>query len=255
MISFEDFISSTNEAKSQQELFDIFIKTVSQFGYDMAVYSFLTDCPSIDKKAGHGVLSSYPEEFMKIYLENGYTNIDPVVKYALTGVKAFSWGDMYENISIDKKNKKMMGEANEYKMLDGAAIAIYGANLEVAGIGLSTSFGTINPDKNTISMLRAIVNQFHLCYCEFERSNLNKNQQHIIITEREKEVLLWSAEGKTVYETAIILSISDATVKFHLQNIYRKLDVTDRTQAVVKAIKLMLINPHSVHHLKTLNIK
>lgn len=248
MQSFESFIEHTNAATTQAELFAMLTKAVARFGYDRAFYNFLTDCPSINKKAGEGILTTYPEEFMKLYIENNYASIDPVIRYALYHSDAFSWKEMYEKTPIDKPLRKMMGESDDAKLFDGAAITVSSPNFEVAGVGLATSQGLINPDRNTISMLRAIVNQFHLCFCNLERNNHPHNRE-ISITEREREILLWSAEGKTVAEMSIILSISEPTIKFHLQNIYRKLDATDRTQAVVKSIKLRLINPHKVKHL------
>ena len=60
-------------------------------------------------------------------------------------------------------------------------------------------------------------------------------------TVREKETLKWAYEGKTAWEIGIILSISERTVKFHLNNIYQKLNVTNRSQAVAKAIRYGIV--------------
>jgi transcriptional regulator EpsA len=54
------------------------------------------------------------------------------------------------------------------------------------------------------------------------------------LTERESEVLHWVAKGKTNPEIAIILDISSFTVKNHMQRVFRKLDVSNRAQAVSK---------------------
>jgi len=66
----------------------------------------------------------------------------------------------------------------------------------------------------------------------FERANE--------LTEREKEVLQWIAEGRTSREVGLILSIAERTVKFHLRNIYAKLNVLNRTQAVSIANRMNL---------------
>ncbi|HTR01304.1 MAG TPA: helix-turn-helix transcriptional regulator, partial [Candidatus Acidoferrum sp.] len=63
------------------------------------------------------------------------------------------------------------------------------------------------------------------------------------LSERELECLLWSAEGKTAEEIATILSISTATVAFHLKNAIQKLNVTNRNQAIAKATLLGIITP------------
>jgi len=57
------------------------------------------------------------------------------------------------------------------------------------------------------------------------------------LTPKEREILHWAVEGKTVWEISRIRSISQATVKFHLRNIYGKLQVTNRVQAVNEAVK------------------
>lgn len=61
------------------------------------------------------------------------------------------------------------------------------------------------------------------------------------ITGRESEILQWVHLGKTNWEIASILSISPLTVKNHVQNILRKLDVQNRSQAALKASKLGLV--------------
>ena len=62
------------------------------------------------------------------------------------------------------------------------------------------------------------------------------------LTPREKEVLCCIAQGMSNKEIAVSLYISEKTVKNHISSIFRKLDLTDRTQAAVYAIKQGLVN-------------
>lgn len=57
------------------------------------------------------------------------------------------------------------------------------------------------------------------------------------LTERENEVLRLVTNGYSNKDIASELGISMSTVKVHLRNIYRKLEVEDRAQAIIKAIK------------------
>lgn len=57
------------------------------------------------------------------------------------------------------------------------------------------------------------------------------------LTKRELEVLIKVANGMINKEIATSLDISERTVKNHISNIFRKIDVSDRTQAAVFAIK------------------
>ncbi|MEM8818072.1 MAG: LuxR C-terminal-related transcriptional regulator [Pseudomonadota bacterium] len=56
-------------------------------------------------------------------------------------------------------------------------------------------------------------------------------------TNREREVLEWCAEGKTNWEIARILSVTENTVRFHLKNAFRKLDATSRAAAISAAAR------------------
>lgn len=62
------------------------------------------------------------------------------------------------------------------------------------------------------------------------------------LTKREVEVLKLVANGMLNKEIAASLSISERTVKNHVSNIFRKIEVSDRTQAAVFAIKNNLID-------------
>ncbi len=62
------------------------------------------------------------------------------------------------------------------------------------------------------------------------------------LTPRELEVLRWTMEGKTAWEVGTILGISERTAVMHLSNATRKLDCTTKHQAVVKALRLGLID-------------
>jgi DNA-binding NarL/FixJ family response regulator len=61
-------------------------------------------------------------------------------------------------------------------------------------------------------------------------SSTNGRAEHTL-TRRESEILRLVAEGMSNAELARLLWLSEQTVKFHLSNIYRKLDVSNRTEA------------------------
>lgn len=58
-----------------------------------------------------------------------------------------------------------------------------------------------------------------------------------LLTNREKEILMHVASGMLNKEIANCLNITERTVKNHLSGIFRKLEVSDRTQAAVFAIR------------------
>ncbi|MFC0435599.1 response regulator transcription factor [Kutzneria buriramensis] len=65
--------------------------------------------------------------------------------------------------------------------------------------------------------------------------------QSNLLSDREQEVLTLVAEAKSNRQIAAVLSITEATVKRHLRNIFRKLDAVSRIDAVNKGIAAALI--------------
>ena len=62
------------------------------------------------------------------------------------------------------------------------------------------------------------------------------------LTPRELEVLRWTMEGKTAWEVGALLGISERTVVFHINNGTHKLGCINKQQAVLKALRLGLID-------------
>ncbi len=62
------------------------------------------------------------------------------------------------------------------------------------------------------------------------------------LTDREVEVLIWTAHGKTSKETSQILEISINTVNFHIKNIMMKLGAVNRASAVAMAVQSGLLD-------------
>jgi LuxR family maltose regulon positive regulatory protein len=100
-----------------------------------------------------------------------------------------------------------------------------------------------------IDMLRHIVNSNSkdayikevLCSCEQYLESLKRAPKNAVsLSPRETEVLTLAAEGLTRDGIAIQLGLSAGTVKTHLENIYRKLDVCGKTAAIKKAQSLKL---------------
>lgn len=63
------------------------------------------------------------------------------------------------------------------------------------------------------------------------------------LSTREKECLYWVSEGKTSWEIALILGISERTVNFHLAQLHHKLGARNRHQGLAKVLVTSLMVP------------
>ena len=247
--SIERFIEDTNRATSSTEATRIFECALAQFGYDRFCYSLITAHPSLGLDAGHGVARNYPDDWMAHYEANHYEKKDPVPQHAFASDRPFTWDSLDRIRELKPEQIQVMNEAREARLLDGIGIPIYGHNGELAGVGMASSTGGTRPDINLLSKIRALTLQFHLVYTELEKkdSRLRDNfVGKVHLTAREKEILLWAAEGKSDAVIAEIIGISHATIRFHMNNIFKKLNANERTLATVKAIRHGLILPSYV---------
>ncbi|ABZ83378.1 transcriptional regulator, luxr family, putative [Heliomicrobium modesticaldum Ice1] len=110
-----------------------------------------------------------------------------------------------------------------YLLKDVSPETLYGAIVTVARGG---------------SVLNPAIVQKVLAKRRFNRTVAHSGDE---LTEREKEVLGLIAQGSTNADIASALFISEKTVKNHITNIFRKLQVKDRTQAALYAIKNRLV--------------
>lgn len=240
----EDFVEATNLASSRDEMFVLYNEALGKFGFDRNIYTFLTDFPSINHKAGHGIKSNYPDDWMQHYQKKNYQSIDPVIIQVLKGTGVFTWTQLIESRSVSDKQICILEESREAGLCDGVGVPLYGSNGTLAGVGIASSLGGINPDKTMLNKIKIISEQFHLVYCETGHQTVQKNFKPL--TARETEVIKWWAQGKTGEEIALILNCAVDTVKFHSRNIFVKLQANNRIFAVTKAIRLGIIPLHTI---------
>jgi DNA-binding CsgD family transcriptional regulator len=192
------------------------------------------------------ILSCYPENWRKHYDEEGYANIDPTVSHCVKTSIPVIWKN---EIFKGRKEARVRSEAKDCGLVSGASFPVHGSRGEAAMLSLSTSRESREAQDDIVAMMGKA--QLLTCYLHeaVQRIVLSKGPiplKKINLTEREKECLLWAAEGKTGWEIANIIKISERTVTFHLQNVIHKLGVVNRQQAISRALSMGLIEPQTI---------
>lgn len=240
---FLQFIEDTNNATSEDEVFHLFQQQLERLGFDRVLYTLVNDHASIDQKAGHGIMRNYPEDWMAHYTEKKYVDIDPVIKHAAISSAPFVWENMQDVMPFTREQQRLINESKEARLFNGMGLGIHGANNEMVAMGFASSERDVDISKDRICYVRALANQFHFAYCEIKKRQKKSHRQdlNLNLTRRELEVLTWLASGKSKYCIAAIMSIAESSVDYHTRSIFKKLQVNDRTLAIVKAIKYGLI--------------
>lgn len=89
-------------------------------------------------------------------------------------------------------------------------------------------------------MLEMLVPHLHVviirALCGVEKPTPQPKMILSLLTLREQETLQWMCTGKTNGEIAQLMHISESTIKNHAQSIFKKLEVSTRSQAVARAV-------------------
>jgi DNA-binding CsgD family transcriptional regulator len=191
------------------------------------------------------ILNGYPKEWRARYVEHNYQEIDPVYYHCITRRQTIPV--IWDNLLFKgDKEAKMRNESREFGLLYGASFSVHGGHSEAAMLSLATSQDSRRVKQDIISIIGK--SQLLACYLHeaTQRVVLSKGPLPLTkaeLTLREKECLLWAAEGKTGGEIADILKITERTVTFHLQNAGNKMGASNRQHAIARAISMGLIAP------------
>lgn len=194
-------------------------------------------------RISHFVISDYPEAWLTEYMGRNYAELDPVVKHCTHFHEPYCWDRLRED--GEPRVVAFADAAASHGLVGGVSIGIHGysgdngifslASAQVIETDSDAAFEAIVPLNTLLPYIHAAVTRL----TSFKQAEAVKPS----LSDRELECLLWSAEGKTAEEIALILSISNATVAFHLKNAIQKLNVSNRNQAVAKAALLGIITP------------
>lgn len=233
-------------SQTTQEAFDIFCEAMSHRGYDRIAYSLVNDHPSLGLSSQHGLATSYPEDWMKHYAAHNFSLIDPVTQRVLARRTPFFWSETTARLDRLSASLRMMNEAADAGLGDGIGISLRGDGAELVGVGIARSALPASeenkpPDYNFLGAAYLLSTCLHETY-----RDLIIKAARAVLSRREHDVLSWGAEGKTDEEIGIILGISTSTVRFHWNNIFKKLAANGRTYAITKALRQQIITPASI---------
>lgn len=153
------------------------------------------------------------------------------------------WNDVPKQYPLSRKQKRFLYEVSDAGLLGGMTVPLYGPRNEIAAMSVASSAEKIKPHRYVMSVIQALSHHFHSMYLLMHTRQVKSDLNHHNLTEREREILKWTAEGKSNTVIASILSVSENSVKFHLKNIFSKLNVSSRQAAVVRAIQSGLYTP------------
>lgn len=233
------------DSRRETEWRDLLFALARDLGFDFVLYGTVES--KLSSFATPFLHSNYSKKWRSIYDANKLYYVDPVVLHCLNSRVPIVWDQ--ESFKADNECE-LYEQASGFGIRAGITFPIHGPNGE---FGLISFAADVRPGKKFNA---------HLQHCRaylslvrdyaFESSFKYTSARESLktwprLSKHELEVIKWVMAGKSSWEIAQIIHRAEATVNFHIGQIFRKFNVNTRQQAVIKAIRLGIITPDNLH--------
>jgi DNA-binding CsgD family transcriptional regulator len=229
-----DFIETIERQETIQGVLDSMKQFLSSVGIDLFCLNAVSQ-PS--RKFDEFVLASrLPAGWLELYVRNEYYPHDPTQRHVRRTAHPFEWREAPYDPEREPKVLEVVQRANDFNVDNGLVVPVpspYGCIGQVWMSGCNMKLE--KRDKPTLQLIGLYA---------FDRVQRLSgwSTPKPTLTTREREILTWTALGKTAWETGEIINISQRTVEWHLRSAAEKLGTFNRVQTVVVALREQLIS-------------
>lgn len=232
------------------DLFSLMANAARARGFEYNSLMILTpynECASrpetCQKNDNAFVFHTYPDEWISYYERSNAEQIDPVFLYAPQFTRPFLWDQLATMVHLDQPQHNLLRRAQTFGLHDGVSVPIRGENGYIYVLSFATRKKDLVPQQK-LSILHLFAIAFYDAYIRITGTQ-DRLEQIPYLAARELECLMWISKGKTSLEIGIILGICESTVNGYIRSIFRKMNVTSRSMAIMKADKIGLTNRFS----------
>lgn len=232
-----DFARLISISKTEFELFGVCDRICSVFGLSYFMISKLPS-ESDQKLAPLGLVSNWPAFLISEYDEKKLLENSAIAAHLRQTTEPKVWTiEEIRQTRSDDKGSLVADLFEKYGLINTVFFSVHLPNGEIGGVGFSGEGP--EPDQTKLVELHYLSNLL------FSKIHVLRNEHEVQdfgLKPREIDCLQWTSQGKTSDEIATILSLSQHTVNHYLTNAARKLDTSNRTHAVSKALRLKIIS-------------
>ncbi|MDH3327316.1 MAG: LuxR C-terminal-related transcriptional regulator [Gammaproteobacteria bacterium] len=222
------------ENKSEKSITDCFDFMADVLNFSSAIITINT----IQDESYYPFLKfnhSYTDSWVDTYINHQLPNIDPVSDKSPNSPAPFVWTECYQEKPSTDTQTLIAQVANDFKTKDCITVSIPTSNSSDAATLCSLAGVPPTHHKLTKEVLYLSLPIFSHVLQGVETA------KPITLTKKEINVLQWATEGKTAWETGVIMALSEATIKYHLKVIFRKLKVSNKAQAIAFAMTKKMV--------------
>ncbi|MEJ8323142.1 MULTISPECIES: transcriptional regulator SdiA [Kosakonia] len=218
-----DMMSRFQEMTTSQDVYSELQRQTQLLEFDY--FSLCVRHPVPFTRPKLSVETSYPQAWMQHYQAENYFAIDPVLK-----AENFIQGHLPWNDKLFRDATVLWDAARDHGLRKGISQCLMLPNHAMGFLSVSRTslFGKMMSDDEIELRLQTLVQLSLLALTRLEDQMVLAPEMKF--SKREREILKWTAEGKTSAEIAMILSISENTVNFHQKNMQKKFNAPNKTQ-------------------------
>lgn len=208
-----EFASYIVEATTIASLSDCLAHVAEELGFD---HFALTYEPRIRFEQRRSILlHNYPAEWAEVYVSFDLAGQDPVRRACDRTLLGFEWGNLTKLIPMTAGDRRMLSVGRGVGVADG-----YTVPRHLAGEGSGSCSFVVGPASELPRQRLEAAELIGGIAIAAARglAGLGKYDNRLALTERQRECVLWSARGKTASEAAVILGVSESTVRKHLRD-------------------------------------
>lgn len=185
-------------------------------------------------------LDNVPAEFVALADDGARTHTDPVLDHCRRSSVPITWSqDTYTSRGLGERWE----EQQPYGYGHGIAVALHLPHGRHFAFGVNRREALPTSPEELTRMVADV--QLFAVHAQEAASRLLVAPSTVselpALTPREIECLRWTMEGKTAWEVGSILGISERTAVLHVNNATHKLSCVSKHQAVIKAMRMGLI--------------
>jgi len=241
-MSLAAFLARIRRARTTAALFAALEEEARPRGLECLAYAALRDHARYGAPAHPAplVMHSYPDAWIARYVREGHEKADPVLRHCMDIGVPFLWRWLPELKALDVHEMRVLEEARYAELRQGMSVPLIGP----AGARAILSYATANdsaeiePHLGCLGLYAAI---FHVAFVELT-GVLDSLLPTAPLSPMERACLKWVAKGKTSWETAVILGITESTARSYLRRARRKLRASTLAMAVARAMNLDLLH-------------
>lgn len=235
------FVDASQKVTNPEELFGLTQEVSREMGFDHFALIRHSDMPAT-RLEGPLVtrdliaLSDYPSDWVDQYLGEHMVRDDPVVHASRQSLAGFAWDRIGELIELTAAQRRINERARRAGIVDGFSVPLHVPGEPSGSCNFAVGPGRAVPRQNFL--MAQLVGSFAFTAARrlARRTGDAPARRRVKLTPRLRDCIELAGRGKSDWEIAQILGLTQATVTTYMQRARALYDVSTRMQVVLMAL-------------------